>query len=305
MKMNTERIKKEAKDLYQGYFESVNRECQYDDHFDQLIIQHEKQATREIIGHLQPWVQILEESIQWLSNLTAILDRLVSDEAVSNAHRAAWALIGASCVHSVAILKLVLSGLDFSARAILRSLDEHLTTCIILLPDREMAEMFQKAQDADDANKFWYENLRAKDLNRRLNQIERELGFDQEASRQMREWRQEEIKIQSQALHPAYLSSALGIQSICVSDPSSCKISILGGASALSERTLNQACKTIWYFSRLGFLFLFNEYNGNPPYIKLKKDDEMYQMVVIGRDVLSKLNLKYWDYECHLEMKTI
>jgi hypothetical protein len=303
--MNTKEIKKEAKDLYDGYFASINRECQYDDCFEQLIRQQEKQAKRDVIGYLEPWVQILEESIQWLSNLTAILDRLISEEAVSDAHRAAWSLIGASCVNSVAIRRLVLSGLDFSARAILRSLDEHLTTCVVLLHDREMAEMFQKAQDVNDANKFWYEKLRTKDLNKRLYQIEKELGFDQEVSREMREWGQEGIKIQSQSLHPAYLSSALGIQSISASDPDSYKISILGGASALSERTLNHTCKTIWYFSRLGFLFLFNEYNDKPPYIRLKKDDEMYQMVVIGRDVLSKLNLRYWDYECYPEKETI
>ncbi len=297
--MNTNEIKKETKDLYDGYFASVNRECQYDDRFEQLINKQENQAKRDVIGYLQPWVQILEESIQWLANLTAIFDRLISDKAVSNAHRTAWSLIGASCLHSVAIRRLVLSGLDFSAKAILRSLDEHLTACVVLLHDRDMAEMFQTAQDADDANRLWYEKLRTKNLTKRLNQIERDLGFDQEASREMREWRQEEIKIQSQSLHPTYLSSALGVNPICASDQERWKSSILGGASALSERTLNYACKAIWYFSRIGFLFLFNEYNGKPPYIKLRRDDEMHQMVVIGRDVLSTLNLKYWDYECY------
>lgn len=168
-----------------------------------------------------------------------------------------------------------------------------------------MAEIFQKAQNIDDANKFWYKKLRTKALRNCLNQIEKELGFDQDASRELREWRQEEIKIQSQALHPTYVSSAIAIRAICASDPDSCKTSLLGCASASSERTLNYACKAIWYFSRLGFLFLFNEFNGKPPYIELKKDDEMYQMVLIGRDVLSKLNLKYWDYEIYKEDRTI
>jgi hypothetical protein len=299
--MNSKEIKKEAKELYESYFASINRDCQYQDNFDQLIRQEEKQAEQDVIKFLQPWVQILEESIQWLANLAAILDRLIADGVVSNAHRTTWSLIGASCVHSVAIRRLVLSGLDSSARAILRSLDEYLMICIVLLYDREMAEGFQSAQNIDDANKFWYEKLRTKALRKRLNQIEKELGFDQEASRELREWRQEEIKIQSQSLHPAYVSSALAIRSICASDPDSCRTSILGCASALSEKTLNYACKTIWYFSRLGFLFLFNEFNGRPPYIEFKKDDEMHQMVVIGRDVLSKLNLKYWDYEIYQE----
>ena len=303
--MNSKEIKKEAKELYESCFASVKRDCQYQDDFDQLIRKQEKQAEQDVIEFLQPWVQIFEESIQWLANLAAILDRLIVHSVVSNAHRTAWSLVGASCAHSVAIRRLVLSGLDSSARAILRSLDEHLIACIVLLHDRDMAEMFQNAQNIDDANKFWYEKLRTKALRKRLNQIEKELGFDQESSRELREWRQEEIKIQSQSLHPAFVSSAIAIRAICASDLDSCRTSILGCASASSEKTLNYACKSIWYFSRLGFLFLFNELNGKPPYIELKKDDEMYQMVLIGRDVLSKLNLKYWDYEIYREEKTI
>lgn len=303
--MDSKEIKKEARELYETYFASVKRESQYNYDFEQLIRQQEKQAEQDVIEFLQPWFQILEESIQWLANLAAILDRLIVDSDVSNAHRTAWALVGASCAHSLAIRRLVLSGLDSSARAILRSLDEHLIACIVLLHDRDMAEMFHNAQDINDANRFWYEKLRTKDLSKRLTQIEKELGFDQESSRELREWKQEETKIQSQSLHPAFISSAIAIRPICASDPDSCRTSILGCASALSERTLNYACKSIWYFSRLGFLFLFNELNGKPPYIELKKDDEMYQMVLIGRDVLSKLNLKYWDYEIYREEKAI
>lgn len=303
--MDSKAIKKEAKELYDTFFASVKRKSRYHRGFNRVIRSQEKQAEKDVIEFLQPWFQILEESIQWLGYLAAILDRLLLDGGVSNVHRIVWALVGASCVHSLAVRRLVLSGLDSSARAILRSLDEHLMACIVLLHDRDMAEMFYKAQGIDDANKFWYENLRTKTLSNRLTQIEKELGLDQEYSKSLREWRQDEIKVQSQSLHPAFISSMMATRPICASDPDSNKISLLGSASALSERTLNYACKSIWYFSRLGFLFLFNKLNGNPPYIELKKDDEMYQMVLIGRDVLSKLNLKYWDYEIYREEKTI
>ena len=166
--MDSKEIKKEAKELYENYFASVKHDTQYDYEFEQLISQQEKQAEQEVIEFLQPWFQILEESIQWLANLIAILDRLLVYSDVSNAHRAAWSLVGASCAHSLAIRRLVLSGLDSSARTILRSLDEHLIACIVLLHDRDMAEMFHNAQDIDDANRFWYEKLRTKALSKRL-----------------------------------------------------------------------------------------------------------------------------------------
>jgi hypothetical protein len=88
----------------------------------------------------------------------------------------------------------------------------------------------------------------------------------------------------------------LTVKTICASDLDCVKIAFLGQASAMSERTLEYACKIISYFSRFGILFLFNEINGNPPYLTLNPEDEMQQVVVIGREVLLEINSKYWDY---------
>jgi len=74
-------------------------------------------------------------------------------------------------------------------------------------------------------------------------------------------------------------------------------LGLFGKLSPASERTLSHACKTIWYFSRFGFLLLFNEVNGQKPLVVVDKDDEMHQMVIVGREVLSKLNLRYWQHQ--------
>lgn len=295
--MKTKEIKKEAKQLWETYFTKVMRDCQYDDKFEKLIRQQEKQSEKETIAHLQPWLQILEESIQWLANLSAVLDGLIrKKKSKSKSLLTAWALVGASCTHALALRRLVLSGLDSSARAMLRTLDEHLMVCIVLLHDRNLADSFQQAQDDKAANDFWYKHLNTKALKKHLNKIEGELGIYPHESEELRDWREDEIKIYSQAVPPSFVTASLAVRTVCVSDPNEFGISILGRASAASECTLNYACKTIWYFSRLGFLFLFNEHNGKPPYIELNKEDEMHQIVVIGRDVLTDLNQKYWEY---------
>jgi len=303
--MDPKEIRREAKQLWKVYFRDVMRKCQYEKNFGKLLRQQEAQAEKEAIVHLQPWLQILEESIQWLANLAGILDRLVDENCKSNSLRMAMVLVGASCTHAVALRRLVLSGLDSPARAILRSLDEHLTACIVLLHDRDLANAFQRAQDLQDASEFWHKNLTTKAINKRLNKIEMELGLDAESSQEIREWRKEEIKTYSQAIHPSYVSAALAMKTMCASEPNTHRISILGRASALSERTLNYACKIIWYFSRLGFLFLFNKYNEFPPFIELDKEDEMHQMVVIGRDVINELNKKYWEFSIDNRDETI
>ena len=167
---------------------------------------------------------------------------------------------------------------------------------MVLLHDPKLARDFQKAQTDEEANNFWYQNLNTKTVRKHLYNIEREVGIDNQTSRIFSDWRKEEIKIYSQSIHPSYLSSALAVSTICASDLNSVKIAFLGQASIMSQRTLDYACKIIFYFSRFGFLFLFNETNGHPAYITLNPEDEMQQVVVIGRELLLDINSKYWDY---------
>ena len=294
--MDQETIKTECEELWQKHFKKVKRECQYDSKFADTIDKYEEDAEVEATEHLQPWLHILNDSIQWLANLTGILDRLLAEKTPSEPLRTAWALVGASCAHAVAIRRLVLSGLDSTAKATVRILDEHLMVCIVLLHNPKLADDFRKAIDDDEASTFWHQNLNTKSLRKHLTEMERAVGLDSEASKIFGDWRREEIRVYSQSIHPSYLASALTVMTLCASNSDSVKLAILGQASAMSQRTLEYACKIILYFSRFGFLFLFNIINDNPAYITLNPEDEMHQVVVVGREVLWDINSKYWDY---------
>jgi hypothetical protein len=282
----------------QGFADAC-RQNQYDTSFIELLTKRERESEAVAAKHLQPWLHILEDSIQWLANLAAILDRLNTDGALNNAERAIWAMVGASCAHAMAVRRLVLSGLDTAARAEVRTLDEHLCACIAFLHDRELAKRFQQCQTKDDAEQFWYKNLNTKAIRKHLNAVERTVGLEPIVSVDMRAWRSNEIDWFSQAIHPSYLGAALTTRTLSAEDPDKHGLAFLGLASACSDRTLNFACKSIWYFACFGFMMLFNEHNSQPPVIRVDKEDEMHQLAVVGRYVIQRLNQRYWSHEIY------
>jgi len=282
----------------QGFADAC-RQSQYDTSFVELLAERERESEAVVGKHLQPWLHILEDSIQWLANLAAILDRLNTDGVLNSAERAIWAMVGASCAHAMAVRRLVLSGLDTPARAEARTLDEHLCACIAFLHDRELAERFQQCQTKDDAARFWYENLNTKALRKQLNAVERTVGLEPIVSADMRAWRSNEIDWFSQAIHPSYLGAALTTLTLSAENPDKHGPAFLGLASACSDRTLNFACKSIWYFACFGFMMLFNEHNSQPPVIPVDKEDEMHQLAVVGRYVIQRLNRRYWSHEIY------
>ena len=296
--MTPSEIRALAKEEWLFTFDKAKRSSQYDENFVTYIESRENAAKQEVIEHLQPWLHILEDSIQWLANLAGILNRMNSEKKLDSAQQSIWALIGASCAHAVAVRRLVLSGLDTSARAIARVLDEHLCASLVFLHKRELGAQFHQCADDDTAAQFWYKHLNTRALKKHLNAIERSVGLDLGFSQEMRAWREREIESFSQAIHPSYLGAAFSTITMSPSDPDNVGPAFVGMASINSKRTLNFSCKSIWHFSCFGFLMLFNEHESHPPVIQLDEEDEMHQMTVVGRRVLQVLNQRYWEYEC-------
>lgn len=302
--MSPSEIQTVAKKEWLFTFDKANRSSQYDENFAIFIASRENAAKQEIVEHLQPWLHILEDSIQWLANLAGILNRMNSEKNLDTAQQSIWALVGASCAHAVAVRRLVLSGLDTSARAIARVLDEHLCACLAFLHNRELGAQFHQCADDDTAAQFWYKHLNTRALKKHLNAIERSVGLDLSISQDMRAWREREIDSFSQAIHPSYLGAAFSTITMSARNPDNLGPAFVGMASVNSERALNFTCKSIWYFSCFGFLMLFNEHESYPPVIQLDKEDEMHQMAVVGRRVLQVLNQRYWEYECYEPQET-
>jgi len=165
------------------------------------------------------------------------------------------------------------------------------------LAEKDLREGFFKPNSPDEARVFWHKELTSKKMETHLIEIERTIGFDAETTNEFYEFRKQEKAINSLAIHPSYVTSALTAMPICLDEYDTHKPGILGCASELSIRTLDYACKAIWYFSRIGFFLLFNSYSNQPPLFHLNPKDEMSQIVIIGREIYSKLVIKYWEYD--------
>lgn len=297
MAINSDSIRRESLALWSEYFRDAHRDSVYDEEFRCFIDKLRMQAEESSASALQPWLHILEDSIQWLANIWGILSRKIQSSGDNDKLLLSiWSLVSSSCNYAISARLLVISGFDNSARSIVRALDECLCVCITILYRPELAVGFQSSQSHEETSKFWYENFNTKRLRKHLNAVEADLGVEAHISREFREYRDHELSYFSQTIHPSYLA---GVMAAHVFDENTgdAALGLFGKLSPASERTLSHACKTIWYFSRFGFLLLFNEVNGQKPLVVVDKDDEMHQMVIVGREVLSKLNLRYWQHQ--------
>jgi len=291
-------IEHEVQNLWEKFFSDAMCEPKNIREYASFMTEIERKAEFTAKEHLQPWLTIFETSIHWLSHISVVLDQCIHAGTDRNDLRSVWALVGASCAHAVAVRRLVLSGLDTPARAVLRCLDEHLMACLVMLDDSAVAQMFHASQDPKESRAFWHRYLQTKELRKRLSSIERKMDLSEEISVVMRAWRDEEIQMYSQAIHPSFLSAALAVKTPVAGDPEKYAIAILGQASAASERTLNFACKTIWYFSRVADFLLLNDLEKLTALFKIEMN-ELHQTIIVGRNVIHELNRRYWDYKIH------
>jgi hypothetical protein len=300
--MDQETYRKESTELWERYFREVRREQQYDHRFCEFLDNIRTEEENKAPSVFQPWLGLFEDSIQWLANLWGILHReFENDSNKSKLFLSTWSLVTASLNHAISVRLLVISGLDNPARGAVRALDEYLCTSIAILNQPELAKGFQQAQAPDEASQFWYENFNTKKLRKHLNSVEKEFRLKGHISFEFREWREEELSVFSQTIHPTYMAGCMVAGLTSVKDENSA--GIFGQLSASSERTLHYACKSIWYFSRFGFNIMFNEHKALKPLISFDKEDEMQQMVIIGRNVLNELNQKYWEHTVFFEVE--
>lgn len=144
----------------------------WDRKFLNLINEREKEVRKEAMKNLEPWISIFNEGIQWLVQLHIALSLARSGSFEKDKDiLVPFALVGSACVHCVGIRKLILSGLDASARVLLRTLIETLNICIAVIDNIELSNNFRAAQDFSEAKKFWNRELTTRKLNKILAQI--------------------------------------------------------------------------------------------------------------------------------------
>lgn len=249
---------------------------------------------------MEPWISILDEGIQWLAQLHMALSLARSGNFEKDKEiLVPFALVGSACANSVAIRKLILSGLDGSAKVLVRTLKQTLNICIAVIDNIKLANEFIAAQDFSIAKKFWNQKLSPNKLNSILTKIEKSLDFDDEVIDNLKGWREENLSLCSQYVHPSYVASLLIAEPPSVLYPYEHSPGILGKTSITSLRTLPEICKAIWYFSQIGIRVLMKLANqqgeGSPAWQAFQGYNA--RAFIIGKEIYSKIILRYWDYK--------
>jgi hypothetical protein len=295
MKTNnpTKNIEKEIEQLWKEASTFTGLEPIYDVKFGDYL--NEFSLKRESITHqsIQPWFSILEQAISWL----AVLHLALSGENGPKTEelRVSWALTGAACSQAVAIRKLCLDGLDLPAKSVLRSLIETFNILIITIHDEEIRHLYVQAEDFDQAYKIWRKYLTGKNANAQLAKIFEEYEIEIDVHDEFREWQSQEYTIVSQATHVSYLAAACATAPYPV-DGSTFELGMFGSPTIFSIRTLAQACKSIWFFSMIGFNLLIraNPKDGTHLYLP-SPDDTGGKILLNGYFVLDRLLRKHWE----------
>ena len=254
-------------------------------------IDAENRAIAE--ANLQPWMAILEQGIQWLGSLQVFLEGSASRGEGNDQLRVQAALVGTACAHATGVRRLALSGLDSSAKVVLRSLVEAVHLAIIMLTDSNLNGDFLKSQSSTEASALWNRQLRPQRIVEKLDAIETNLGLDLEIREDLKKTRESMMRWTSQFVHPSYVSAVVTARPRTMADPAYHQIGSLGVVSVTTISTLDTANKALWYFASVGGYLLFRDQRG----WRFLRDPEtvINQIALLGRDVLIELVMRHWD----------
>jgi hypothetical protein len=200
---------------------------------------------KEAVANLQPWLTILDEGIETLLSLHDLIlwKRKEGDCTSSPVY---FVLTGRSCALAAAIRHLIVSGLEESARPVVRSLAETLNLGLVALVDAKVAEAFLEAVDESAAKEFWKSHVAYGKIRELQRTVGRKAGMSEaETNRWMK--RQENLwKAFSGSTHSSVKSAfdASIIPSLRRREYVS--MAVLGQVSFYAPHTLGFVYSAIW-----------------------------------------------------------
>jgi hypothetical protein len=157
---------------------------------------------------------IYDEYLAWFASVANLLmSRIMGAESVADVRVRVIFITTASIVGQlIAIRRLVVAGLDTSAKQILRCLAEHIEVAIVLSQSEELANEFVTNEEIEGAAQFWRIYLRAANKRKVISDqfrklIETQLGV--EAAEEIRVFEAEEESVLHAVIHPSYVGCSM------------------------------------------------------------------------------------------------
>lgn len=285
--------------------------------FSEKLNKHHNEIEEEVRKAFTPLIHTLDEGFQWLSkfyNLCEICFDRELDGECNNRFLSMFTLSGTACLYLSSLRKLILTGHDGPAKAILRSLADTLYSCIVIGNDEELATQFVQAKSEKEALKLWYKELTAKKINSKLSAIEFEITQDSTFVEEFSLSREGNSQFYSEFVHPWFLTSFICSLPVAISNPENHICGKHGAASAFLHRTLSEAIKLIWYFAHVSSYLIERKDVLSPKMRNSILNDAIkaldgkteednlqlaanYMSLKMGLSVFSEVAKKYWDID--------
>ncbi len=188
--------------------------------------------------------------------------------------------------YSLAIGTLIEDGLDYPARAILKTNNELIWQLLILLSDRTVFRHYCQFDTEEQSLKKWKKLFAKGKIVEHIEALEANLGLPKEHLQDLKLWRKDAQSFYDQALLHSFTATHARAFSLDFDDhaPSS---AILGAASATSIKTLEHINYQLWYC----IVLFFNVIEGICKY-KIPMDNELWYRASICKECVMALYLE-------------
>ncbi|PIH60055.1 hypothetical protein [Paenibacillus sp. LK1] len=259
---------RDQKSLFKEYDKQNNQELAFtltdiDDLFSGLR-EFNKDSNRNVNKHLKDQLELSNLAMLLTGYLSLTLQQEENKGELFDGHfDLPKPHIVLSCLttqitnHTLSVINLVKSGLDNSARTILRTIEELVYLTIYLASDISKIKVYS---DINNPKETWYKNFRLEKINKEIVKIETRLGLPDKLIQQFKEHRSEGFEFYSQYIHNSYGVIASGTFVRSFSDDDAVYNSLFGKESRNSISTLNNVNSTLFYFNLSMFKLLISDH---------------------------------------------
>ncbi|MGE4339343.1 MAG: hypothetical protein AB7E55_25730 [Pigmentiphaga sp.] len=164
--------------------------------------------------------------------------------------------------YGLSVQYLIEKGLDAQARTQLRLLIELSWLILSLIYKKDLWSSYVTAGEENES-KFWSKNLKSYQLNKILNDLEKNAGLDEDTLIILQSTRKESYATYSNVVHHSFTSVMLGSIAFSESDEN-LNFGLFGEVNSASKATINQLNFVLWYFI-ISFFSIMEKVHGFHP----------------------------------------
>lgn len=166
----------------------------------------------------------------------------INDRAKPDPNLLAAAHFTSICNQCLAIATLVESGLEKTARPLVRTLQEFCCLVLVISSDQQKARDHHAAQTIEEERAVFYKHFTPRKLNRAVTELEDRFDFIDFGG-----YRLDEHEHYTRSVHVTSLLGALSAYAGSLEDDERLEYALFGRASSAASKTLHHTATTVWH----------------------------------------------------------